>query len=339
MSKKNIPLKIALVGCGRVSSKHFDGILNNSFFSLQACCDINLNVCESLRKKFPALKIFNSYELLLKQADIDLVVIATPSGLHSPMACQALLSGKDIVLEKPVALTVKDALKIKMASEKTNRKVSVVLQNRLNRVVLYTKKYASKLVKLNYISSNVFWYRPQDYYDDGWHGTKKMDKGTLMNQGTHYADMMLYLSGKKVKQVSAFGATLKHTMECEDTITVNIMFEDGTLGNVQVNTISYPKNAEGSVTLFYDQATIKIGGLALNKIVYWQGNGENDISVIEDTIDTIYGNGHGYFYNELARFYQGKIKTLPASLDEGIEVLKIIEAAYKSIEKNKNIRL
>lgn len=334
MSKVNKRLTLAIIGCGRVSPKHFNAVLKNEFFSLKACCDLNPDVCKKVSKKYPALSVYSSYEKLLNESNVDLVVITTPSGLHAEMAIKALEAGKDVVLEKPVALTVADALRIKESAVKNNRQVTVMLQNRLNKVVDYTKKYSQKLGRLNYISANVFWYRPQEYYEDGWHGTKEMDGGALMNQGTHYVDMMLYLSEKKIKQISAFGSTLKHNMECEDVITINVRFKDDSLGNIQVNTFSYPKNVEGSITLFYDLATIKIGGLAMNKIEYWLGEGENELPVIDDEIDSVYGNGHDYFYEQLSEYYQGKINSLPASLEDGIQALQFIEAAYLSSSKN-----
>jgi UDP-N-acetyl-2-amino-2-deoxyglucuronate dehydrogenase len=338
MNKKNI--RIGFVGCGRIFSKHADAIKNIPEMELFALCDENAAALAAAKQTFPEAITYTSFTELLSNQTISVIVIATPSGLHAEMACLALQAGKDVILEKPIALTTEQAQKIIAAEQSTNHRVCVVLQNRFNKAVQLVKQRSGELGALKYISGNVFWYRPQSYYEDGWHGTKQFDGGALMNQGTHYVDMLLYLSGKKVETLSAFGGTFGHEMECEDVVTINIKFSDGTLGNLQVNTITYPQNIEGSITLFYEQATIKIGGTALNEITYWQGNGADGIEQLEkgEQIDNIYGKGHNYFYEEFLKYDRKGAKEVPIALTDGYDVLQFVEKVYESMQTGKLVQ-
>jgi UDP-N-acetyl-2-amino-2-deoxyglucuronate dehydrogenase len=164
-----------------------------------------------------------------------------------------------------------------------------------------------------------------------------MDGGVLMNQATHYVDMIQYLSEKKIKTVSAFGGTFGHKMECEDVISVNLKFEDGTIGNIQANTISFPENFEGAVTLFFEKATFRIGGKAMNKIDYWKGRGEKEVSNrVETSFDHIYGNSHfTIIKNMVEHLTKGKKLLIPG--EQGLLSLRVIEAAYKSLSSNKEV--
>lgn len=329
---KRKKISVGCAGCGRIFSKHADAITRTPDLELIAVCDANAAALENVRQLFSQVTLYEKYHDFLNDSRMNVVVVATPSGLHSDMACQALAAGKDVILEKPIALTSEQAHHIIEAEAKTGHQVSVVLQNRFNKAVQLVKEKSAELGALKYISGNVFWYRPQSYYEDGWHGTKAQDGGALMNQGTHYVDMLLYLSGKKVAALSAFGGTFNHQMECEDVVTVNLKFTDGTLGNLQVNTITYPQNMEGSITLFFEQATIKIGGTALNEIVNWQGKGEElRVTNQGEAIDNIYGKGHAYFYEKFSEWYRRKKQPVPISLQEGYQTLRFIEKVYQSM--------
>ncbi len=332
MSKKTF--NVCVVGCGHISSNHCQAIIKNKYTFLYGLCDIDLHRLKKTAAAYSVVNTYTDYASVLADSKIDIISICTPSGLHADMAVLAAKHGKHVILEKPMAMTTAQARKINNAFAKSTGRLMVVLQNRFNPTVLFFKKYKNKLGKLLYSSTQTYWYRPQKYYSDGWHGTNSMDGGVLMNQGTHYVDMLLYLTEKRVKKVSAFKATLAHKMEAEDCITANILFTDGTIANIQANTFSYPKNFEGSITLFYEKATVKIGGVAMNEIVYWKGSGESIIRNLKtESIANIYGNGHAAVYkNFIDHIRQGK--PLATGYEEGIKSLELIEKIYNSAEVN-----
>ena len=280
-------VKFGIIGCGRIFKKHIGAILDNCNAEIAAICDIDENRLQDTLKNIdtaasPGIhpETYTDYKKLLNMPQIDVVNICTPSGMHATMAIDAFKAKKNVIVEKPLAMHMDDAYQIVSAMKISGKSGTISLQNRLNPAIAEFLKFRADLGKLNYVSSNVFWYRDQEYYNDGIHGWRDMDGGVLMNQGTHYIDMLLYLSGKKISKISSFAGTFKHKMECEDAITLNLLFDDGTIGNIQANTLSFPCNFEGSITMFFDHATVKIGGLALNRIEYWKGLHESDITEI-----------------------------------------------------------
>lgn len=324
-------IKFGIIGCGRISSKHVDGIINATHAQLVAVSDVSVERMNILAHKH-TISTYTDYHGLLADPEVDIVTICTPSGLHSQIAIEAAKAGKHVLLEKPMALSLTDAKKIHDAFIRSKTTLGIVFQNRYNHAVSSVKAYEDKLGKLNYINAQVYWYRDQRYYDDAWHGTTAMDGGVLTNQGSHYVDLVLYFKKQKVNRVSAFGATLKHKMECEDTITVNLAFADGTIGNIQANTITYPSNLEGALTLFYDRATIKIGGPALNKIQYWMGDYESALQETHaEQIENVYGNGHRKVIQNMVNHLLG-LEELFIPGSEGIGPVEIIEGAYRSIQ-------
>jgi UDP-N-acetyl-2-amino-2-deoxyglucuronate dehydrogenase len=337
MSKRLI--KFGLIGCGNISRKHWEALSLIPQASLTALSDIDESRMRERGKKYSVKKLYNEYTDLLKDPDIDAVIICSPSGLHSRMAMEAAQFGKHVILEKPMALNTKDAKAIIGKFKRQKKSLAVVLQNRQNSAVEYLKKHSMELGKLYFASISTFWYRPQSYYDDGWHGTYSMDGGVLMNQGTHYVDMLLHIAGKKPSKVFAFSGTVAHKMEAEDVLAGSIAFSDGSLASVQANTVSYPENYEGSITLFYEKATIKIGGKAMNIIEYWKGVGEKKAAKFKaEAIKDIYGKGH---FSVIKNFVDHLVNKKPlfAAGEEGLLSLEIIESMYKSARTGKVIKL
>lgn len=332
-------LRYGLVGCGRISGKHLQGIAQADGAELAAVCDCKPTALAAAMAASPGVRQYASYTAMLRDPAIDIVSICTPSGLHAEMALAAAAAGKHALIEKPMAMNSRDARRVMQAFRKAGKTVAVVLQNRFNAPVVHLRSLGPTLGLLRCISANVFWYRPQSYYEDEWHGTRAMDGGVLMNQGTHYVDIVLHLAGKPVASVSAFGGTLGHVMEMEDTVTVNVRFTDGTVGNIQANTISTPENFEGSVTLFYEHATVKIAGTGLNTIVYWKGRGEETLETTRpEIISDIYGNHHGTVIRHVTdAILHGQPLVLTAT--EGYKSLALIEAAYRSLQTGRIVHL
>lgn len=361
---KNIKEKInvALVGCGKISFKHLTAICElRKFLRIVALCDLEIDKLKENNKTINDLliesrdssnliKLFKDYELLIKAIktgiiNIDLIVLCTPSGMHASQAIKAGKIGVNVCTEKPLATSLKDGLDIVECFDKSNANLFVVLQNRLNPAIRLLKKQIDneRFGKLFLITSNVMWQRPQEYYDQAaWRGTKKMDGGALLNQACHYADLMCYLPNQNIIKISSFGNTLNRKIEMEDTAVVNFEYEKGTLGNLSLTMLTFPKNFEGSITVLGEKGTVKIGGLGLNKIDTWLfDDKQKDDNLLEDVNNEIissYSSGHLYFYKEIIKVInQGAHNSFSA--EQGLLCLKLIMSAYDSITDNQITQL
>ena len=329
-------VKFAIVGCGRISAKHIKAIFSNrKCADLTAVCDINVEKTKDIKKLHRDIMVYNIFENLLKDDNVDVISICTPSGLHAKMAIAAMEAGKDVIIEKPIAMNVRDADLIANTENRTGRFALPVLQNRFNEAIKIVKNEIKNCGKILNIDASVSWYRPQEYYDDGVHGTRHMDGGVLMNQGVHYVDIITYFMGETPKKIYADGGTYSHKMECEDTIALTMKYSDGRIGCLRANTISYPRNFEGSVTLFCEKATIRIAGEALDSIAYWSGIGEqkNNFPTPQKKAG-VYGIGHESIYNNFLNCkINGDQKYM--TIGEARDSLRIIESAYASFRHGK----
>ena len=281
MYKKKI--NIALLGCGRISRNHIKAIISeNNRCNLVAICDTsneNLNstvnylkevLKENNVKDLPS-KFLEFSDLLIahqqKRLTIDLLVICTPSGMHAEQTISAASFGINVCTEKPMALNVVDAEKMIKICKDNNVQLFVVMQIRLNKNILDLRKKIKeyRFGKIAIIALNIFWQRTQSYYDEaGWRGTLKLDGGVLMNQASHYIDLLEWINGP-IDSVSAYKATVARNIESEDTAVLNLKWINGTLGSTAVTMISYPKNIEGSITVIGDKGSAKIGGTSFDK--------------------------------------------------------------------------
>jgi len=340
MNKKKI--NFAVVGCGRVSRKHLESIQKNPRATLLAVCDCNFKKVSKAKKEYGVHYAYTEYGKLLKNKDIDVINICTPSGLHPKMIIAAAKANKNILVEKPLSLNLKEAIKSVEIVKKQNKLLGVVFQNRCNFPIKYVYEKLKKnlLGNILLITATVRWYRPPSYYKDEWHGRKNMDGGILFNQAIHFVDMLLYLMNKEVKSVYCTSSTLAHNIEIDDVALVNIKFNDGTLGVVEASTISYPKNMEGSITLQCEKATVEVGGRALDKVVYWEGKSKPKIPIICSRKDKedIYGTGHYEVINNMVDAIRNK-KKLICDGDNAIKTIKVIEKAYLSSIKRKEVKL
>jgi predicted dehydrogenase len=208
---------------------------------------------------------------LLDRDDLDVITISTPSGLHARMAIDAMQAGKHVIVEKPMALNLDDAGRMISVAQAMSRKLCVVLQNRYNPPMQELREVvdSGRLGRLLLGNATVRWYRPQEYYEDDWHGTWAMDGGALMNQSIHHIDALQWLLGAP-ESVFTYTATLAHRMEAEDVGVASIRFRSGALGTVEGSTVTYPENMEGSVAVFGEFGSLKVGGTALNRKVIWK---------------------------------------------------------------------
>ena len=298
--------RVALVGCGRIAQNHFDSVKQIDGLSFTAVCDI----VESRAKNAGELlgvPWFTDYERMLREAECDVVVIATPSGLHPQHGILAAQAGKHVISEKPMAITLASADALVHACDDAKVQLFVVKQNRLNPPIQLLRKAIEKgrFGRIYLANTTVRWARPQEYYDQAkWRGTWEFDGGAFMNQASHYVDLMQWLCGP-VESVVAKTATMARRIEAEDTGVAVLKFRSGALGTIEVTMLTYPKNLEGSITILGEKGTVKIGGTAVNKVEQWQfAEPDEDDELVESASSnppTVYGLGHmGYYRNVLA---------------------------------------
>lgn len=327
-------LRFGIIGCGRVAPRHAQSILEIPNAELIAVADEILSRAQNFETKYEA-QPYADYHELLSRDDIDVVNVCVPSGLHKQVALDVIASGKHVIVEKPIALSTSDANEMIQAAEDANVKLCVILQNRYNApmVEIYDAVKSGKIGKVLLGNATVRWYRPQSYYEDGWHGTWAMDGGALMNQSIHHIDALQWLVGD-VESVFAYTGTQAHEMEAEDTGVVVLRFKNGALGSIEGSTITYPQNIEGSVAVFGEKGSLKIGGTALNRKVLWRIDGElqNEREIITaDVVDppSVYGASHRLVIEEMmeAIHEDRPSKTHGA---EGKRSLALVQAIYES---------
>ena len=304
MSEKNF--RISLVGCGRISRSHVEAISRIDGLELVAASDPNEERAREIAEPL-GIPCFASYERMLDDVPSDIVSICTPSGLHPAQGVLAANSGRHVVTEKPMAISLKGADELVQACDRAKVHLFVVKQNRLNEPVKVLKRAVDegRFGRLYMASCTVFWARPQEYYEQAdWRGTWEFDGGAFMNQASHYVDLIQWLMGP-VESVMAKTATLARKIETEDTGVAILRFRSGALGVIEVTMLTYPKNMEGSITLLGEKGTAKIGGTAVNKVEHWEfaDAREDDarIGEMDSNPPNVYGYGHeGYYRNVLA---------------------------------------
>lgn len=335
--------RIALVGCGRISANHFAAIAKVEGLSLVAVCDI---IEERARSAGEAQKVpwFTSLEAMLAGAQCDVVVIATPSGLHPEQGVLAAKAGKHVVTEKPMAISLAGADELVRVCDEAGVQLFVVKQNRLNPPVQLLKRTVDRgrFGRIYLINTTVRWARPQEYYDQApWRGTWKYDGGAIMNQASHYVDLVQWLGGP-VQSVVAKTATLARRIETEDTGVAALQFASGALGTIEVTMLTYPKNMEGSVTVLGEKGTAKIGGTAVNRVEHWEFAEPDPDDALVGAADTdpptVYGFGHEGYYRNVLAVLRGEAA---ADTDgrAGRKSLELILGIYESARTGKEVSL
>ena len=341
MKKK---IKFAVIGCGRVAPKHTDSIKDITNAELVAVCDIREDRAKAFSEKYGCRYYLDHKDLLKNEKDVDCINICTPHGYHADIAINSAKAGKHVVVEKPMAMSLKEADKMVEECKKNNVKLFVVKQNRYNEPIVKLKEAVDKgrFGKIFFGNTSVYWSRPQEYYDhEPWRGTKAIDGGVLMNQASHHIDMIRWMMGE-VKSIKATTATLTHKMEAEDIGIALLNFKNGALGTIIATTSIFPHNIEGSITIAGTDGTAKVGGVALNKMEIWTfkdwNNDDELISKYSQNPPNVYGFGHHAYLKDVVESIQ---KDLPPKVDgeEGRKTLELIEKIYESANSNKEIFL
>ncbi len=340
---KDSMIRFGLIGCGRVAPRHAQSLAQLRETELAAVADVKESRAAHFAQEYHA-DAYTDYRRLLDRTDIDAVSICTPSGLHSCITLDALAAGKHVLVEKPIALRLDDADRMIAAAERAGRVLAVVLQNRYNHPMRQLRHLIDEggLGRIHLGAACVRWYRPQSYYEDGWHGTWEMDGGALMNQSIHHIDALQWFMGP-VRSVMAYTATRAHAMEAEDVGVAILRFQNGALASVEGSTLTWPQNLEGSVAVFGEAGSVKIGGTALNRMVMWkvQGQLEQEAELLTSQVvdpPSVYGYSHREAIDDFARaLLDGRAPSTAGN--EARKSLELVLAMYESARTGNEITL
>ena len=346
-SKKGLrdrKIRFALVGCGRISGKHFEALKQHSARAeLVAVCDVDPEALERacIRTRTEG---FRSLDRLLEVAEVDAVVLATPSGLHTEQGIRVAESGRHVITEKPMATRWRDANRLVQTCDRAGVHLFVVKQNRRNPTLQLLKRAIDqrRFGRIYMVNLNVFWNRPQEYYDSAkWRGTWEFDGGAFMNQASHYVDLLDWLIGP-VETVHALTATLARNIQVEDTGVANIRWRSGALGSLSVTMLTYPKNLEGSITIIGEKGTVRVGGVAVNEIQHWEfAEPDPDDEKIHDAsyaTTSVYGFGHPLYYENVIASLRGEAEP-ETDGREGLRSLELLIGMYLSARDGKPVSL
>lgn len=344
-------MKYALIGCGRIATNHIKAATNNDL-NLVAVCDINPEHMENLLEKHnlekePSIKRYIDYKQMIEENPIELIGIATESGPHAEIALYCIEKGINVIIEKPMAMSIADADAIIKAAEKNHVKVSACHQNRFNIAVQKMRDAvdSGRFGKLSHGSIHVRWNRNQDYYTQApWRGTWAEDGGCLMNQCIHGIDLLRWMMGSDIETV--YGVTKQqfhNYLEAEDIGMAVITFKNGAVATVEGTTNVYPKNLEETLYLFGEKGTVKLGGKSTNAIDVWdfvdtteQEQAEN--AGYHEATNNVYGNGHTSLYADVIDAIKND-RTPYVDVQAGKNALEVVLAIYQSAAEGKPVIL
>jgi UDP-N-acetyl-2-amino-2-deoxyglucuronate dehydrogenase len=337
-------IRFALVGCGRIAQNHMAAIANlTDRVELSAVCDVDSGALRAAAEK-TRVRPYSSLAELLSEADADIVTLATPSGLHAEQALQVAESGRHVMTEKPMATRWQDGKRMVAACDAAGVRLFVVKQNRHNATLRLLKSAIDKgrFGRIYMVTINVFWMRPQSYYDSArWRGTWEFDGGAFMNQASHYVDLLDWLIGP-VESVQAYTGTLARDIEVEDSGVANIRWRTGTLGSVNVTMLTYPKNLEGSITIIGEKGTVRVGGVAVNEIQHWEfATPDADDELVRSAsyqTTSVYGFGHPAYYANVIKVLRGEAEP-DTDGREGLRSLEVLVAIYRSARDGQRVSL
>ena len=337
-------VRFALVGCGRISANHVAAIRAHAADAeLVGVCDIDR---EALAKAQQATGApgYASLDALLAGVQFDCAVLATPSGLHAEQAIRCAAAGRHVMSEKPMATRWRDGKRMVAACDDAGVHLFVVKQNRRNPTLQLLKRAVQhgRFGRIYMVSVNVFWTRPQSYYDSAaWRGTWEFDGGAFMNQASHYVDLLDWLIGP-VESVQAYTATLERNIQVEDTGVLGVRWRNGALGTMAVTMLTYPKNLEGSVTIIGEKGTVRVGGVAVNTIEHWEfAEPDPDDAQVEQAsyqTTSVYGHGHTPYYENVIQSLRG-VAAPDTDGREGLHSLEILIATYLSARDGRRVAL
>jgi UDP-N-acetyl-2-amino-2-deoxyglucuronate dehydrogenase len=335
------PVRVALVGCGRISRNHVEAIDRVDGLELVAVADSDAARAEAIATE-RGIPAFGSLEAMLAGVPSDLVSICTPSGLHPAHGIVAAQTGRHVLTEKPMAISLAAADELVQACDAAGVQLFVVKQNRLNPPIQLLRRAIDKGRFGRIYSANVTvrWTRPQEYYDaEPWRGTWEFDGGAIMNQASHYVDLMQWLVGP-VESVLAKPATQARRIEAEDSGVAILKFRSGALGVIEVTVLTYPRNLEGSITILGERGSVKVGGTAVNRVEHWMFADYDDDDKLVDAASTnpptVYGFGHEGYYRNVLKVLRGEARP-DTDGRAGRKSLELILGIYESAKTGREV--
>nr|VFJ56618.1 MAG: UDP-N-acetyl-2-amino-2-deoxyglucuronate dehydrogenase [Candidatus Kentron sp. FM]VFJ56631.1 MAG: UDP-N-acetyl-2-amino-2-deoxyglucuronate dehydrogenase [Candidatus Kentron sp. FM]VFK11187.1 MAG: UDP-N-acetyl-2-amino-2-deoxyglucuronate dehydrogenase [Candidatus Kentron sp. FM] len=336
-------IRIAVVGCGHISRNHFASIdAHPDHLELAAVCDADARILEEISQKY-RVPGYQTMEEMLKAESVDVAALCTPSGLHPEQAALAAEFGVDVVTEKPMATRWEDGLRMVETCEQAGVQLFVVKQLRYKHTLGLLRRALSekRFGRLHLVHLNVFWTRPQAYYDQAkWRGTRELDGGAFLNQASHHVDLLNWLIGP-IHSVQAMMSTYRQ-IETEDTGVLNIRWRDGTLGALSMTMCTYPKNLETSITILGETGTVRIGGAAMDDIQAWAfskpADYDRDVGKAADQAVLARESGHTRYYRNVIDVLRGNGKP-EVDGRAGLESLELLAAAYLSAREGKSVSL
>lgn len=308
----NNKLTYALIGCGRIAPNHIQAAYQQKEqLNIVAVCDPieehRQNILSKLPEENQMIAQYDRYEEMLEKEKPDLCAIATESGTHAKIAVDCLEAGAHVIIEKPIALSLKDADRILDCAKKNNRKVCACHQNRFNKSIqqIRTAMETGRFGRLYYGTAHIRWNRGPQYYEQApWRGTWAQDGGALMNQCIHNIDLLRWMMGDEVREVFAYIDQMAHPyIQAEDLGLAMVRFANGSYGTIEGTTDVFPKNLEETLYIFGENGTVKAGGQSVNRIDEWHFKDEdqdwqNNGDANEEPPD-VYGFGHISLYDDV----------------------------------------
>lgn len=343
-------MKYALIGCGRIATNHITAAVNNKL-EFMAVCDVLPGKMEAILEKHnlqddTSIKRYTDYRKLIAENKLELVSIATESGIHAEIALYCIDHGINVIVEKPMAMSMTDAEEIIRRSNEKHVKVSACHQNRFNLAIQKTRSAleAGRFGILSHGSINVRWNRNEGYYIQApWRGTWAQDGGALMNQCIHGIDLLRWMMGDEVEEV--YGVTRQHFhhyLEVEDVGMAVLKFKNGAIGTIEGTTNVYPKNLEETLYVFGENGTVKVGGTSTNNIDVWNFKDENQEDVenkdLIEVTSNVYGNGHSRLFADMIDAIQND-RSPYVDATAGRNALEIVLAIYKSQKTGMPVKL
>lgn len=342
-------LKFALIGCGRISPNHIAAAIENEL-EIVGLSDIRPENMEKIISTFdlPATTPqYTDYKEMIAAEKPDLIAICTESGKHGQMALDCIEAGVNLIIEKPITLSLEEADQIIALAKEKNVKVSACHQNRFNKSIQKIRESVEKerFGRLLYGTAHIRWNRGEDYYTQApWRGTWEQDGGALMNQCIHNIDLLRWMMGDEITEVVGMTDNLKHDfIEAEDLGIALVRFANGSYGVIEGTTNIYPKNLEETLYIFGDKGTVKAGGKSVNLIEEWHfADGLDDPEQIKEEYQenppTVYGFGHKPLYTDVIEAIKHDREPY-VTAEDGRRALELVLAIYKSAAEGKSVKL
>ena len=339
-------INIAIIGCGRIVGHHINSILQLHTFNIVAVCDLVVDKANAYAIEYN-LKAYSNYRtMLIENKDIDIVVIATPSGMHYEHAIEIIETfKKHVIIEKPTFLKIDDLKNAYKIAKKNNVLIFPVFQNRYNKAVQRVRQAIlnNELGEIRITNVRLRWCRPQKYYDlSDWRGTYAQDGGALTNQGIHHLDLLRYLGGD-VESVNAVMKTLGADIEVEDSVVALLKYKNGGIGSLEVTTAARPDDFEASISIVGSKGLAQLGGVAVNMLQVFSPD-PNSCEIYSDDFKDlpdrgrVYGRGHLALYNDISNCLINNID-YPINYDDCLNTITLLNAIYVSDEKSNWVNL